>query len=305
MKRGVDLKKYSISVISRSCGIKTPTLRIWEKRYGAFDPERLDNGRRQYGEGDLKKAVLLSKLIDQGHFISDIARLDNVHLEHMLENASDFIKDSNSKNLGHLKKLFAYLDNYKISDVIYEFQHLRSTMSAREFIFDVALPALREVDAFGAKGKYSISQEHIVSTIIRDQLGQLNIPPIQSDGKQVMIATPDGNIHELAIIFANMICKINRVATHYLGTSHPADSIAEVINVLKPKYLVLGVASYDEWDFESQIKQFLEEVNQHLKHSVQVILGGGWKVEIPSFENIKSVEFIPSLEEFEKRMQKL
>ena len=32
-------KKFSIKVISDSCGIKAHTIRVWEKRYGVFSPE--------------------------------------------------------------------------------------------------------------------------------------------------------------------------------------------------------------------------------------------------------------------------
>ena len=45
--------KYNIGVISNGCGIKTPTLRVWEKRYDAFTPNRSASGLSLYSDTDL------------------------------------------------------------------------------------------------------------------------------------------------------------------------------------------------------------------------------------------------------------
>ena len=47
-------KGLSIKVMATNTGIQSHTIRTWEKRYGAFKPERAPNGRRVYTEQDLK-----------------------------------------------------------------------------------------------------------------------------------------------------------------------------------------------------------------------------------------------------------
>ena len=45
---------YTIKAVSKRTGIKTVTLRAWERRYDLLNPSRLDNGYRLYTEQDIQ-----------------------------------------------------------------------------------------------------------------------------------------------------------------------------------------------------------------------------------------------------------
>ncbi|MBL0008674.1 MAG: MerR family transcriptional regulator [Saprospiraceae bacterium] len=45
---------YSISDLAELTGVKTHTLRVWEKRYGLLTPQRTDTNIRYYLDSDLK-----------------------------------------------------------------------------------------------------------------------------------------------------------------------------------------------------------------------------------------------------------
>ena len=98
---------------------------------------------------------------------------------------------------------------------------------------------MRDIGLLVAQGKCSITQEHIVSTIIRAQLGKLNLPNTGGENGRFALATPDGNLHELSILIADIICRSNRVSTSYLGASHPANCLGEAVSALKCKTLVI------------------------------------------------------------------
>jgi DNA-binding transcriptional MerR regulator len=75
---------YRIGGVSRLTGVPVTTLRIWESRYGAFQPDKSTGRHRLYGETDVMRARLLRQLSASGHSIGSIARLGLPELQRLL-----------------------------------------------------------------------------------------------------------------------------------------------------------------------------------------------------------------------------
>ena len=299
-------KEFGINVISTACGVMPHTIRTWEKRYQVFTPERSEGGQRLYNEDDFAKAKLIVALIEQGHTISSLAR-------HSLQDLRSFLVVNNGENSEsdkmltsvETKKLLKHLVNYNIDLVASGMQHLRLSIGVKEFIFKIVLPVMREIEKLALKGLYSVTQEHIISTIVRDQLGQINLANEGPNTDRFALATPEGNLHELPILIAEIICNANRVSTNYLGASHPAECLSEAVNALKCKTIVMGVISSAQWNYENNIVSYLESMDKYLKNKVKVILGGGSEVDFPEFKNIDNVKVVKSFEDFDKMLIEL
>ena len=299
-------KKFGIKVISNACGIVPHTIRTWENRYQVFTPERDQNGQRLYDEKDLKKAKLIAMLLDSGHTISKVARLPIEELESLLninpKNANEPFNEDDYQTKVSLKKLFKDLSIYQIDGVADEIEHLRMRLGAKGFVFGVVLPVMQEIGKLQATGTYSVTQEHIVSTIVRNQLGQISLPNIGPSKDRIVLATPDGNLHELSIIIADILCRANRMSTSYLGASHPPQCLAEAINALKANTLVMGAVSSDNWNYGKSIITYLKQMDSFLNRKLNVVLGGGFPLDFPEFENIQSVNVIENFEEFDHQL---
>jgi methanogenic corrinoid protein MtbC1 len=181
-------------------------------------------------------------------------------------------------------------------------QYLRLSLGVKEFIFKIVLPVIHEIEKLALKGFYSVTQEHIISTIVRDQLGQINLANEGPNHDRFALATPEGNLHELPIMIAEIICNANRFSTNFLGASHPAECLSEAVNALKCKTIVIGVISSAQWNYEKNIVPYLESMDKYLKNSVKVILGGGREVDFPEFKNIENVKVVKSFEDFDKML---
>ena len=299
-------KEFGINVISTACGVMPHTIRTWEKRYQVFTPERSEGGHRLYSEVDLAKAKLIVALIEQGHTISSLAR-------YSLQDLRSFLVVNNGENSEsdkmltsvETKKLLQHLANFNIDLVASGMQHLRLSTGVKEFIFKIVLPVMHEIEKLTLKGLYSVTQEHIISTIVRDQLGQINLANEGPNTDRFALATPEGNLHELPILIAEIICNANRVSTNYLGASHPAECLSEAVNALKCKTIVMGVISSAQWNYENNIVSYLESMDKYLKNKVKVMLGGGSKVDFPEFKNIENVKVVKSFEDFDKMLIEL
>lgn len=298
-------KKFSISVISKACGILPHTLRAWESRYNMFSPTRDEAGNRIYSETDLKKAVALAALVTHGHSISSLSKYEQTELENLAKsidqtqiNKNQFSSEVNSK------KLVKYLASYQIDLVSKELQYIRQSTGTKDFILNTILPTMREIGILVEQDKYTVTQEHIMSTIVRDQLSQINLPNLNEKSTEMTIATPEGNLHELAITIANILCRSHKFRTRYLGAAHPAECLAEAINILKTPVLVLGVVSSDSWNYQKKIVPYLKQIDDHLDVGIEVILGGGTPIEFPKFNQIKKITIMATFQEFDKYLQK-
>lgn len=80
-----DTPVHKIGAVSSLSGVPTPTLRMWEIRYATFTPHKTDGGHRLYTDDDVLKATLLKRLTEQGHAISNIAKLSSHALNNLLQ----------------------------------------------------------------------------------------------------------------------------------------------------------------------------------------------------------------------------
>jgi len=76
---------YGIGTVARLTGLKSDTLRVWERRYGLGASYKSATGRRQYTQSDLDHLQLVAALVEQGVRIGEIAASDRKTLEVLLE----------------------------------------------------------------------------------------------------------------------------------------------------------------------------------------------------------------------------
>jgi len=80
---------YGIGTVARLTGLKSDTLRVWERRYGLGASYKSPTGRRQYTQSDLDHLQLVAALVQEGVRIGEIASSDRKTLEVMLERQTD------------------------------------------------------------------------------------------------------------------------------------------------------------------------------------------------------------------------
>ena len=87
---------FTIKNLEHLSGIKAHTIRIWEKRYNLFEPQRTDTNIRMYDLENLQKLLNVTLLYNNGYKISKIAQLTpqevtiNVHNLTINKNADDW-----------------------------------------------------------------------------------------------------------------------------------------------------------------------------------------------------------------------
>jgi len=82
-EESAHLPCYRSGAAARLARMPVTTLRIWERRYGVVSPPKTPSGQRLYSADDVRRLVLLKKLVERGHAIGSIAKLDLEQLDRL------------------------------------------------------------------------------------------------------------------------------------------------------------------------------------------------------------------------------
>lgn len=236
------MSNYSIKDLEQLSGIKAHTLRIWEHRYNIITPKRTDTNIRTYDDQDLKLVLNISLLKDHGYKISEISKLS---VEEMYQ---EVIKISD-RQLNYPDQIHALTISMIDLDED-RFEKIIST-NILQFGFEntmihIIYPFLSRIGTLWVTGSIGPAQEHFITNLIRQKLivaidGQVSKQ--RPNGKKYMLFLPEGELHEISLLFANYIIRARYNKVVYLGQSLPFNELVFAYNVHKPDYIFSAITS--------------------------------------------------------------
>jgi DNA-binding transcriptional MerR regulator len=245
-------RKYSIKDIENLTGIKAHTLRIWEKRYGIIEPDRTDTNIRYYDDTEVKKILSISILNNHGIKISKIARLKP---EELHKQVIEISTKNDNYNIYVEKLLLATIDMNEddFEDIFNE--------SIRHFGFEnsivnIIYPFLQKIGVLWVTGNIHPAQEHFTSHLIRQKLmvEADKLPKAQNKQNTFILFLPEGELHELGLLFYNYLLRKLGYHVIYLGQSVPYKDLLEVAALRKCKWLfTFFVASDNNYSIQTYL----------------------------------------------------
>lgn len=236
------MANYSIRDLERLSGIKAHTLRIWEKRYGIIDPSRTDTNIRTYSDSDLKKILNVSILNRYGIKISHIAAMND---REMAEKILIITRDSSDYE--------SLIENLIISMVDMDEENFdklltRAIMQTgfEETILKIVYPFLDKIGLLWQTGAINPAQEHFISHLVRQKIIvaiDSVIPSSNPDPKHFLLFLPEGELHELGLLFFSYLIQKRGHKVTYLGQWVPMGDMASASTVLEVDFLLTSVMS--------------------------------------------------------------
>ncbi|TAH17760.1 MAG: MerR family transcriptional regulator [Cytophagales bacterium] len=227
---------YSIKDLEHLTGIKAHTIRMWEQRYDIIKPARTDTNIRLYEADQLKLMLNISLLNNHGFKISKIAGMTR---EEVYEKVRETINKTSSyeDQINALTVTMIDLDEDSFEKIIatnimqYGFE---KTMIMIIYPFLVRIGALWTTDAVNP------AQEHFITNLIRQKLivaidGQFE--PNRTNPKKFMLYLPDGELHEIGLLFCYYLIKSRGNKVIYLGQSLPLKDLYDVHQIHKPDFI--------------------------------------------------------------------
>jgi len=275
------MASYSIKELENLSGIKAHTIRIWEKRYGIIKPARTETNIRYYCDEDLKRLLNIAILNKYGMRISNIAKLNDNEMSEKVMQYSSNLSDTES-NIENLILAMVDLDEYKFDRVLSRYiMHEGFENSVLKIIF----PFFKRIGLMWQTGAINPAHEHFVSNLFRQKL-LVAIDNIlvtdKTDVESFVLFLPEGEFHELALLFYYYIIKKSGKRVYYLGNSVPFNDLVETVNMVKPDYLFTSLTT-------SMIKEDISDYFKKLSNTFS-----NQKIYVTGLQIIEDIIKLPS-----------
>ncbi len=297
--------RFSLREVVELTGLSEFTLRGWEGRYRAVEPQRTETGRRLYGAEDVTKLNLLKDLVALGHRIKEIAPLKEDKLRELLSTPTS--KSSGVHSIdAHVESLFIQGERFAWDEIRKTLGRERKKRTPEKYLTRFLIPFLSEMNQRIGQGRISISLEHIFSSMIKEELATIRSlarnPTRSRIAPRFVLCTPEGDHHELGLLFAFTLLSLRGIPSLYLGPHVPKQELCETaLRYQATHILVSSTLKQGEGPVDAPLK-YLGFIHRHLPRLSSLWIAGRGFQEIsdPSgtrFQQFQSFEsFIAAIE---------
>jgi DNA-binding transcriptional MerR regulator/methylmalonyl-CoA mutase cobalamin-binding subunit len=288
---------YPIRAVAQLTGISVDTLRAWERRYQVVTPARDQRGR-VYSEADVERLTLLHRVVERGHPIGRVAALGTDELRALAgRNAAPPVEPDASPL--SIDGLLAALERFDLDHLRRELTRLAMVLPPRQLALEVALPLMRAVGQGWHDGRLSVGQEHLITAEVRSLVGalaRLREPP--PGAPRLIVATVEGEAHELGALVAAMVAAGAGAAPFYFGPGLPIRELVAASRRLHPHAVVLSMAAGT--DQRAQVAQLIAELARTLPRATACWVGGAGAEASRELLTAASVRIFDDFESYEQ-----
>jgi MerR family transcriptional regulator, light-induced transcriptional regulator len=262
--------KYSIKELEQLSGIKAHTIRIWEKRHHLIAPSRTATNIRLYSDDDLKKIINVSVLNNNGIKISRIADMTVDELNRKVLEVSE-IKNDATYNTDQLIIAMVDMEEELFEKILNGFI-LR--YGFEKTVVEIIYPFLQKIGILWQTRNITPAHEHFISNLIRQKIivaiDGLPIPP--KTARKILLFLPEGEMHELGLLFYHYLTRKVGYRTYYLGQNLPHEDLVKIVAIHQPELLITSITSPTAITIESYFKKLHEDFPR------QTILASGYQL---------------------------
>ena len=286
---------FSIKNLEHLSGIKAHTIRIWEKRYNLFEPERTDTNIRLYNLENLQKLLNVTLLYNNGYKISKIASFsseeitENVHKLTINKNADDW-------SIGLFKLAMINFDQRLFTKT---FNDLLEQFSFSEVFKNVFVPLMNELGVLWQTNSISPSHEHFITSLVKQKIHamceDLQQQSTRRTDRRFVLFLPDNEIHELGLLYLQYEVLNNGFQCVFLGQSVPIKSLNNLVDIGEP---ITFITYFTIEPTQDKIKAYLNTFNSEIIENIDSELWIlGYQVQFMSDEMPDKIRKFKSIDD--------
>tara|TARA_R110002012_G_scaffold286864_2_gene478732 strand:- start:55880 stop:56608 length:729 start_codon:yes stop_codon:yes gene_type:complete len=140
-----------------------------------------------------------------------------------------------------------------------------------ETVLEIIYPFLSKIGVLWQTGAINPAQEHFISNLIRQKLivaidGQV----AKATGKTFMLFLPEGELHEISLLFSCYLIKKHGHKVIYLGQSTPEADLVSIYKIQQPNYLLTIITSAPSGD---NVQDYINMLGQEFSKSEIFVTG--------------------------------
>lgn len=262
------MNTFTIKDLENLSGIKAHTIRVWEQRYSFLRPQRTETNIRYYSNEELKMILNVALLTRYGFKISHIDRMSPEEISQKLMLLNDS-QAQQERMVNELVKSMVDLDIAHFEDSLDRFI---STRGIDKTINQLIFPFLEKIGILWQTNHVIPAQEHLVSNLIRQKL----IVGIEKAGSSLkldrlyLLFLPEGEYHELGILYVYYLLKSRGASVLYLGANVPLKDVEFVVRHKKPDEIYSHITCTHTLP---KVEKFMEQLHQSCPDTPLVISG--------------------------------
>ena len=279
---------FSISELQQFSGIKAHTIRIWEQRYNALQPDRSQGNTRYYDGKQLRRLLNIVSLLDTEHKVSELCKMPDNKLHKLLE---EDLPGTTARDGAHeyfISQIVASAMEFDEAQFDKFFSSAVLRLGLKGTYRSVLYPALTRLGLLWAKDSLRPSHEHFITSLFRQKiLSAIDALPLPAPAKQKwLLFLPEDELHETGLLFANFLIRQAGHKVIYLGGNVPFESLEDAITKTRPTsllfFLVRKNDKENDQDLISQLtRQFADKRiylacepsrSEHLRKSKNLLL---------------------------------
>lgn len=235
------MSSYTIKDLEKISGIKAHTIRIWEQRYQFLQPQRTETNIRTYSSDELKTILNVSLLNKYGFKISHIDKMSAEQMEEKILSLNQIdaqrervvnalIKEMVSLNMANFER---QMDTYI------------GQKGIEKTIIEIIFPFMERVGILWVTNHINPAQEHLATNVIRQKiiLGIEKLPPVLHYSKRIVLFMPEGEYHEIGLLYVHFLLKQRGFYVDYLGANVPMTDLRYLSEFHHVDYLYCHLTS--------------------------------------------------------------
>jgi len=285
---------FSISELSRLSGVKPFTIRVWEKRYNALNPDRSEGNTRYYNNKQLRRLLNIVSLLELGNKVSEICALPDSTLFRMIEDKKTPAQGDQEGFF--IAQLIAAGFSYDEPFFTNIFAQCLARYGVRDTYIRILYPTLQRIGILWNSDQVNPGNEHFITNLIRQKvLTAIDLlpSPVTTAGNWLLFL-PENEFHETGLLIAHYLIRLSGRKSVYLGANVPAEALFAAAATIRPANILFFFVHRQDPD---GMQQYLRTLAAGVKNSR--IYAAGDRLStllVPS----KRTHFLESVDELEK-----
>ncbi len=290
------MELFSISQLSSFSGIKPHTIRIWEQRYDALQPNRSEGNTRYYDSSQLRRLLNIVSLMESDYKISELCTMPDKKLFKLINELLQAEVSKNEATEYFISQLIAAGMSYDEPHFEKIFSHSLLRYGIKDNYIKIIYPMLVRIGLMWAGDTIPPAQEHFISNIIRQKIFTSidALPPPESPAGSWLLFLPENESHDIGLLVANYIIRLFGKKVIYLGSNVPFESLISAVADTSPQNLLLFLVHRDQ---PQKIETYLSKLNNTFPDRKTYVAGNS---AISRLKTEKKINLLQSVDDLEQ-----
>jgi len=291
---------FSISQLQQFSGIKAHTIRIWEQRYNALQPNRSEGNTRNYSGEQLRRLLNIVSLLNTDSKISELCSLSDEKLNQLVEAQGAPLLEGDPAYEFYVSQMVAAALEYNEVRFDKVFSNALLRYGLKDAYLRIVYPSLSRLSLMWSTSVLAPAQEHFITGLFRQKFlaatDALPVPTSAAAAKDTWVLfLPEDEFHEMGLLLANYLLRQAGKKVIYLGANLPFDSLVAAVKAIKPANLLFFLVGKNDPGYD---REELTRTCQQFNHLA--IYTGCDVARLPDFRKPKNLNLLHSVEDLER-----